>query len=69
MIMNKLKSIRHEHEMNQIQFADLLGVGRSLYNRWENQKVQPELETVLRIAKKLQRPVEQIVYLVEGVNS
>ncbi|PYI57003.1 helix-turn-helix transcriptional regulator [Paenibacillus flagellatus] len=64
-VKNRLKEIRHDHRMNQVEFAELLGVGRSLYNRWENQHVQPELETVLRIAKVVKLPVEQIVYLDE----
>lgn len=64
-VLNRLKDIRHDHRMNQVEFAEFLGVGRSIYNRWENQHVQPELETVLKIAQKIGRSVEDIVYLDE----
>jgi len=57
--------------MNQVEFADYLGVNRQLYNRWEKQVVQPSLEWVLKISKRLGKSVEEIVYLeeedVEGV--
>lgn len=65
MVKNRLKDLRHDRRMNQVEFAEFLGVGRSLYNRWENQHVQPELEKVLKIASKLGVPVEEIVYLDE----
>ncbi|GAB6932197.1 helix-turn-helix transcriptional regulator [Calditerricola satsumensis] len=70
-VRNRLKELRHDHRMNQVEFADYLGVNRQLYNRWEKQAVQPSLEWVLKIAKRLGKPVEEIVYLeeedVEGV--
>lgn len=65
MVKNRFKDIRHDHRMNQVEFSDFIGINRSLYNRWENQKTQPELETVLRLAKQLQLPVEAIVFLDE----
>ncbi|MEJ8548134.1 helix-turn-helix transcriptional regulator [Brevibacillus borstelensis] len=64
-VKNRLKDIRHDHRMNQIEFSEFLGVNRQLYNRWENQATQPSLEWVLRISKKIQRPLEEIIYLDE----
>ncbi|WP_380026701.1 helix-turn-helix transcriptional regulator [Effusibacillus consociatus] len=64
-VRNRLKEIRHDHRMNQIEFAEYIGAARQLYNRWENQTTQPSLEWVLRIAKRTGRPVEDIVYLEE----
>ncbi|SFA91295.1 DNA-binding transcriptional regulator, XRE-family HTH domain [Cohnella sp. OV330] len=63
MVKNRLKSIRHEYEMNQVEFAKMLGISQSQYNRYELQQRQPLLEIVLQMAEKLNRPVEQIVYL------
>ncbi|KJS76791.1 MAG: hypothetical protein JL56_04570 [Desulfotomaculum sp. BICA1-6] len=62
-VKNRLKSIRHQHEMNQKQFADLLNIAYNQYNRYEKQQDQPSLLTVLKLAQKLSLPVEQIVYL------
>lgn len=52
--------------MNQIEFAAHLNVNRQLYNRWENQATQPSLEWILKIAQKLNKQVEDIVYLDEA---
>lgn len=64
-IKNRLKDIRFEHKMKQTEFAEYLGVNRQLYNRWENQDIQPGLEWVLKLSKRLNIPVEDIVYLEE----
>jgi putative transcriptional regulator len=64
-IKNRLKEIRHDYRMNQIEFAEYLGVSQSLYNRWEKQRNQPTTEMVLRVSKRLNLPVESIVCLVE----
>lgn len=68
-VKNRLKDIRHDHRMNQVEFADFIGVRANLYNRWERQNGQPELESVLRIAKRIGRAVEEIVYLDEEENT
>lgn len=51
MLRNRLKHWRHNKEMNQTEFAAFLGVKVAQYNRWENQKQQPEIETAFRLAK------------------
>jgi len=60
-IKNRLKSIRHKHEMNQTEFAQMLGVLQNLYCRWENQKQQPSLESALNICHKLKIKMEDLV--------
>ncbi|WP_047152157.1 helix-turn-helix transcriptional regulator [Aneurinibacillus tyrosinisolvens] len=65
-VKNNLKDLRYEHKMNQIEFAAHLNVNRQLYNRWENQATQPSLEWILKIAQKLNKQVEDIVYLDEA---
>ncbi|WP_127585775.1 helix-turn-helix transcriptional regulator [Paenibacillus koleovorans] len=64
-VKNRLKEIRHDHRMNQVEFAEHIGINRTLYNRWERQKTQPELETVLKLSKLLNKTVEEIVFLDE----
>jgi len=63
MVKNRLKDIRYEHKMNQLEFANYLGIGQSQYNRYELQQRQPTLEIALQIAEKIGRPVEHIFYL------
>jgi DNA-binding XRE family transcriptional regulator len=61
-VKNRLKDIRFEHKMNQTEFAEYLGVNRQLYNRWERQTSQPNAEWLLRIVKKIEKPLEEIIY-------
>ncbi len=60
MLKNKLKHWRFKREMNQTEFAIFLGVDGKLYNRWENQRVQPSLEKALHISKKLNCTVNDL---------
>ena len=63
-VKNRLKKIRHELEIDtQTEMAKHLGVARNQYNRYENQDKQPTLEIALRIAQKLNKPLEHIFYL------
>lgn len=63
-VKNRLKEIRmKEYMMNQTQFAELLGVKRSTYNSLELGKVQGNIETLLIIARALDRKVDDIWYL------
>ncbi|MGE5422864.1 MAG: helix-turn-helix transcriptional regulator [Ignavibacteriales bacterium] len=66
MIKNRLKQIRHELQIDtQVEMAQLVGVQREQYHRYERQGQQPTLELALRIAAKLNRPVEEIFYIIE----
>ncbi len=44
---------RHEKKMSQAEFAALMGVSQSLVSRWEQGDVNYTLETLVRIASKL----------------
>lgn len=63
-VRNRLKEIRmREYMMTQKEFAEKLGMERSTYNTIELNKVQGNAETLLKIAKALNRKVEDIWYL------
>lgn len=63
MAKNRLRQIRHEMMIDkQNEFAQLLGIAPNQYNRYEKQSGQPTLDIVLRIAKRLNKPVEEIFY-------
>jgi len=65
-IKNRLKQIRHEMMIDtQVEMAKLLDLRQEKYNRYERQEIQPSLEYALRIANKLNRPVEDIFYIVD----
>ena len=63
-IKNKIKEILHEQEMTQQELADNLGIGKSHMSRIINgEHSQISIGTALRIAKILDRPVEDIFEL------
>ena len=64
-VKNRLKSYRHKHEMNQTEFAALLGIASDQYNRYENNRRQPKLDIVLRISERLGMTVNVIFYIEE----
>ncbi|OBG93872.1 transcriptional regulator [Mycobacterium sp. E3298] len=64
-VVNRLRDIRFESKMAQNDFASFLGVNKTLYNKWENQRSQPSLEWALRIAARTSRPTDEIFILVE----
>lgn len=63
MVKNRLKEIRmKEYMMNQKDFASFLDIDYRKYNHYEK-NTTPSAETILKVAKKLNRPVEDIFYL------
>ena len=66
MVNNRLKEIRmREYMLNQKDFCKLIGISPSTYNPIENNVKQGNAETILLIAKGLNRKVEDIWYLVD----
>lgn len=64
MVKNNLREIRLREYMmdNMKEFAELLDINYRQYTDYEK-GVVPKAETMLRIAKKLNKPVEEIFYL------
>ena len=66
-VKNRLKFWRHQREMNQKEFAAILGINISQYNRYELNKKQPTLDVALKMARILGVYVDDIFYIdVEG---
>ena len=62
-VKNKLKEIRmREYMLNSSEFCKLLGIKLSTYSQIETNKQQGNIETILNIAKALNRKVEEIWY-------
>ncbi len=60
-IKNRLREIRmREFLMDSGDFAQMLGVNLKTYSNWEKNRSKPPLEEALRIAKELDRKVEDI---------
>lgn len=64
MVRNKLKEIRmREYMMNSKEFCKVIDIKSNTYSQIESNKQQGNIETILKIAKALNRKVEDIWYL------
>lgn len=63
MVKNRLKEIRmREYLMNMKEFAEVLDINYRQYTEYEK-GVIPKIETIFKIAKKLNRSIEEIFYM------
>ena len=59
---NCIKQLRKEAGLRQEDMANALGVSRQTIIAIENNKYNPTLELAMKIAKLLQRPVDEIFF-------
>lgn len=57
---NKLKSIRNEHHITQVELADLLDVSQQLVAAWENGRSTPRPLQMQEIEEYFNVPKEEI---------
>ncbi|MBB6561374.1 putative transcriptional regulator [Acidovorax soli] len=57
---NHLKTLRQDQGMTQQALAEALGVSRQTVHSIESGKYDPSLPLAFKIARLLQRPIEQI---------
>ena len=62
---NRLRDLRAERGLTQAALAELVGVSRKTINTVENGIFVPSTALALRIARALERPVEEIFYLAD----
>lgn len=46
----RLKKIRQEHKLTQIELANMLGISQKSYSHWETQKTEPNYENLVKLA-------------------
>jgi len=61
MFTQKLKQLRLERGLSQQQIADKLGISNQAYSRWETGKFSPNLQSLEKIAKTLNVPIEELL--------
>lgn len=59
---NCIKQLRKEAGLRQEDMANVLGISRQTIIAIENNKYNPTLELAMKIAKLLQRSVEEIFF-------
>jgi len=57
-----IKKIRGEKGLTQEQLAERLHVTRQAVSNWEQEKTQPDVETLTTMAEVLEVPVEELIY-------
>ncbi len=64
-VKNRLLDIRLRMGYKlQKDFAVFLGVDHTHYNRWENNKIQPDIDKIIDILNKLNMKFEEVFYKV-----
>ena len=51
MLNDKIKELRKSFGISQVELAASLGVSKQCVSNWENDNVQPSVETLVSIAK------------------
>jgi len=57
---NRLRELRAQRDWSQRDLADRLSVSRQTINAIETEKYDPSLPLAFKIARLLERPIEQI---------
>lgn len=61
MIGKRLKHLREEMGLRQIDIAEMLGVSRTTYTQYETEKSEPDLATVAKLAEIYNTSVDFIL--------
>lgn len=62
MVGKNIKKYREGKKMTQEDLAARLCVTRQAVSNWENEKTQPDIETLQKIAQILEVSIEEIIY-------
>lgn len=62
MVGKNIKKFREAKELTQDALAEKLNVTRQAVSNWENNKTQPDIETLHNIAMQLEVSIEELIY-------
>ncbi len=65
-LRNRLKELRARHGLTQERLADAVGVTRQTIISIEGSNYSPSVFLALRIARRLQVPLEEVFWLESG---
>lgn len=63
---NRIKELRHQHNISQEKMANLLEVSRQTIISIEKEKYNPSLPLAIRIAQNFKVSVEDVFLIEEG---
>lgn len=62
MVGKNIKRFRDKKNITQEELANKLNVTRQAVSNWENEKTQPDVETLGKIAEVLEVSLEELIY-------
>ncbi|MBE5780672.1 MAG: helix-turn-helix transcriptional regulator [Clostridiales bacterium] len=60
-MLENLKKLRQEKGISQKQLADVVSVSQQSINKYENHSVEPDIETMIRIADYFDTSVDYLI--------
>ena len=60
-MLKNLKLLREESGMTQKQLAEAIGVSQQAINKYENHNIEPDIETLIRIADIFNTSVDFLI--------
>ncbi|MBD9212431.1 MAG: XRE family transcriptional regulator [Ruminococcaceae bacterium] len=67
-MIKNLKKLRNFHGISQQQLANVVGVSQQSINKYENQNVEPDISTLIKIADYFSTTVDYLVGRTESTD-
>lgn len=59
--INRIRALRLEHGLRQIDLAEKIGVLQSTISQWENGKIEPDIEALIKIASLFETSIDNVL--------
>ncbi len=60
-MVQNLKLLRTKYKVSQQQLADIIGVTQQSINKYENHKVEPDIQTLIKLAEYFNTSIDYLV--------
>lgn len=60
--MNRLKDLREEKDLNQIDVANMLGIGQAGYSKYENGKNNIPVDILIKLSRYYNTSIDYLLY-------
>lgn len=60
-MVQNLKLLRTKNNISQQQLADIIGVTQQSINKYENHKIEPDIQTLIKLAEYFNTSVDYLV--------
>lgn len=60
-MLKNLKTLRDEAGLSQRQLAEIIGVSQQSINKYENHNIEPDIDTLIRIADYFNTSVDYLI--------